>query len=68
MFAGLCQPRVAVGWPRPVARKPRASQIFSGGLWQMNRSKDTQATLASGTLQHIQSPGTVFILHLPQWN
>jgi hypothetical protein len=46
----------------------RASPEFFGWHRGMNRGENPKPAVASGTFQHIDFEGTVFILHLPQWN
>ena len=43
-------------------------QDFCGGIWRMNRGENAEAALAAGAFENIDFEGTVFILHLPQWN
>ena len=39
---------------------------FPSRVGRVNGGEDSQAFVAAGTFEHVQGPGIVFILHLPQ--
>ena len=66
-LAVVCKP--ASGHRPGAERQAETLQNFSCRIGRMNCGKNFhRAAAATFTLKNVHQKGTVFILHLPQWN